>query len=214
MIGDHRDGARPGADGGSLRGAGEPAPAFFVLDRTAAPLGFAAGRARQRGGMDEAQDGAVVRVHGHDRMKVEPAAPLRLDHRRILDGQHVATRTAWRRGRSRRGDHLVHHHGPIAQQPRELDFAGPVAPQAADADPVTTRLDEPGEQEDPLFPGGGRQTAPASSRPSPPPGASGCNRIGPQSARQIRPSSPQARNTPINTEMCKYGSHKGEGDRP
>ncbi|BDV37349.1 hypothetical protein DSM21852_33780 [Methylocystis bryophila] len=79
--------------------------------------------------MRQAQQRPVVRVHRRANMQIKPAAAGRLDHRGVLDRQHVAIRATQTETLRRMRSHLAGAHIPIAKEAGQANFSRPIPAQ-------------------------------------------------------------------------------------
>ena len=170
-IGDHRDPRRLGPDLRRPPGAVEPAPALLLGQRPRAPRRPAPGVARQEAGVHQSEDRAVVLIHRQNRVQIKAAAALRGHDRRVLDRQDrpAGQRPAVRAAASAAISSTVTA-GLRRKRVRRISPArlAPSRRTRTPRPPVSTRR---ACRNAPLFPGGGRQTAPAKA-PSPDPPSS------------------------------------------
>src|SRR3954464_10346015 len=170
-IGDHRDPRRLGPDLRRPPGAVEPAPALLLGQRPRAPRRPAPSVARQEAGVHQSEDRAVALIHRQNRVQIKAAAALRGHDRGVLDRQNRPAGAAPRRPRRRLGAiSSTVTAGLRRKRVRRISPArlAPSRRTRTPRPPVSTRR---ACRNAPLFPGGGRQTAPAKA-PSPDPPSS------------------------------------------
>jgi len=163
-IGDHGEAGRPGRQQRArLLGRGQPTPALLLRERPRLALRLRSAAAAKQLGMDQPQQGAILRINGDRRVQHQALlVAVIAQARRVLDRQNVPARHQLGRARRRCLHHLGRGYPLVAQKPRDPHLAGAIATKRAHPNPRLSHRRQPIEQEQPPF---SRRRSP--NRPSP-----------------------------------------------